>query len=65
MGHETKVPLLICRPDATHVFNQAFSAVKYWKANRLEPVYVDVLDAITRRADFTFSDIRRLFGVKL
>lgn len=32
-------------------------AVKYWKANRLEPVYVDVLDAIKRRADFTFSDI--------
>jgi hypothetical protein len=34
-----------------------YPAVKYWKANRLEPVYVDVLDAITRRADFTFSDI--------
>lgn len=32
-------------------------AVKYWKSNRLEPVYVDVLDAITRRADFTFSEV--------
>lgn len=32
-------------------------AVKYWKAHRLEPVYVDVLDAITRRADFTFCEV--------
>ena len=32
-------------------------AVKYWKSHRLEPVYVDVLDAIARRADFTFSEI--------
>ncbi len=32
-------------------------AVKYWKAHRLEPVYVDVLDAIARRADFTFSEV--------
>ncbi len=32
-------------------------AVKYWKSHRLEPVYVDVLDAITRRAGFTFSEV--------
>lgn len=32
-------------------------AVKYWKSHRLEPVYVDVLDAIARRADFTFSEV--------
>jgi hypothetical protein len=32
-------------------------AVKYWKSHRLEPVYVDVLDAIARRANFTFSEV--------
>ena len=32
-------------------------AIKYWKSRQLEPVYVDVLDAITRRADFTFSEV--------
>ena len=32
-------------------------AIKYWKSHHLEPVYVDVLDAITRRAHFTFSEV--------
>lgn len=32
-------------------------AVKYWKTHRLAPVYVDVLDAITRRAKFSFDEV--------
>ncbi|HTM55758.1 MAG TPA: hypothetical protein VL175_17150 [Pirellulales bacterium] len=32
-------------------------AVRYWRANRLKPVEIDVLDAINRRARFSFKHV--------
>lgn len=33
------------------------AAVRYWKKKRLKPVNIDVLDAITRRAEFSFEEL--------